>query len=81
MRFNEETLTKINEILVEKQNNDNMLKNEKTKIILKDSLNFSVIRDNGYCGWEICKFEDLPKIIRGLTMLKETVEEVSGVIL
>lgn len=79
MRFTEKTMDKINERLCEKKR-ENPIKDNHIGlgVRLSEGLNGSIaIKD---CV-SVCSIEDLSRTIVELTMLKEAIEEETGIVL
>ena len=83
MRCTEEKIEAINEIVFEKKKENPISKNVVgIGIKLSDSINgATAFSRSGNCDWSICTVEDLNRTIIELTMLKEAIEEESGIIL
>lgn len=75
MKFTQETEKKINELLKEKKYGDEVSRRLDTR--LTESFGESAVV-NGMC---ICNIENLGRVIEELAMLKESIEEVTGIIL
>ena len=79
MRFTEEKINAINEAL---------LKKKKAKPISHNVIGIGVHINNSICNtfafsnnWQICDIEDISRMIEELTMLKEAIEEETGIVL
>ena len=77
MRFTEEKTKVINELLAMKRT-----ANATVKVKLGTGVNgTSAFKQLGNCDWTLCEVEEIPAIINELTMLKEAIEEETGIIL
>lgn len=83
MKFTESKIESINERLAEKKRSNPISKNViGIGIKLEEGINGATAFSNsGTCGWAICTVEDLKRTIEELTMLKESIEEETGIIL
>lgn len=83
MRFLAEKIEAINERLAEKKKSNPISRNViGIGIKLGEGINGATAFSNlGNCDWQICTVEDLKRTIEELTMLKESIEEETGVIL
>lgn len=79
MRFTDETINRINEVLDSKKK-DNPIASHHIDIGVK--LDSSFGGTSAYKGnWQLCEVEEISRMIEELTMLKEAITEISGVIL
>lgn len=84
MRFTAEKIGAINERLAEKKKSNPISRNViGIGIKLGEGINGATAFSNsgGNCDWSICAVEDLKRTIEELTMLKESIEEETGVVL
>lgn len=83
MRLAEVKIEAINNRLTEKKR-ENRIDNNTIGIGIKlsDGLSgTSVVRNYSNMGWTLCDIDDLARTIEELTMLKEAIEEETGLIL
>ena len=79
MRFTEQTIENINNALTEKKKNNRLCNNELgIGVNLSSSINGASAFIN---NWQICEVDKLNRMIEELTMLKEAIEEETGLIL
>ena len=76
MKFNEKTVNEINDTLVDKKRENPVSRNV---LGIGVNLRNSIDGSGAYLNnWQICKIDDLARIIEELTMLKEAIEEETG---
>jgi hypothetical protein len=74
MKFTQDKIKAVNKNLSDKKANN--------RIKLEDCISgVSAVRDMGNMRWAICTVEDIKETIEELTMLKEAIEEETGVVL
>ena len=76
MKFNQTAIENIDKVYTKKHMADRTYKTGLGLATLESLGGASVFK----CGWEVCKVEEISQMIYELTMMKEAIEEATGVI-